>query len=122
MGDNGVYAYLEPWYGFAVNKDSEDCDYAVEFLRFMAREDELNTLASVKGVPSVAKNAPDERYVNLRGIEKIALSAVCDGSVPAYFGTLFSHTANDMLTEGTPRVDEAVQTFVSRCAESLPEG
>ena len=119
MGDNGVYAYLEPWYGFAVNKDSEDCDYAVEFLRFMAREDELNTLASVKGVPSVAKNAPDERYVNLRGIEKIALSAVCDGSVPAYFGTLFSHTANDMLTEETPRVDEAVQTFVSRCAESL---
>ena len=50
MGDGGVYEYVEPWYGFAVKKESDAQDYAVEFLRFMARQDELNTLASIKGV------------------------------------------------------------------------
>ena len=45
MGDGGVYEYVEPWYGFAVKKESDAQDYAVEFLRFMARQDELNTLA-----------------------------------------------------------------------------
>lgn len=37
MGDGGVYEYVEPWYGFAVKKESDAQDYAVEFLRFMAR-------------------------------------------------------------------------------------
>lgn len=57
MGDGGVYEYVEPWYGFAVKKESDAQDYAVEFLRFMARQDELNTLASIKGVPSAATAA-----------------------------------------------------------------
>ena len=56
MGDNGVYEYIEPWYGFAVNKDGSNSDYALEFLRFMAREDQLNTPASVKGVHQRAKS------------------------------------------------------------------
>lgn len=47
MGDGGVYEYVEPWYGFAVKKESDAQDYTVEFLRFMARQDELNTLASI---------------------------------------------------------------------------
>ena len=29
MGDNGVYEYIEPWYGFAVNKDGSNSDYAM---------------------------------------------------------------------------------------------
>lgn len=55
MGNGGVYEYVELWYGFAVKKESDAQDYAVEFLRFMARQDELNTLASIKGVPSAAR-------------------------------------------------------------------
>ena len=43
MGDGSVYEYVELWYGFAVKKESDAQDYAVEFLRFMARQDELNT-------------------------------------------------------------------------------
>ena len=54
MGDGSVYEYVELWYGFAVKKESDAQDYAVEFLRFMARQDELNTLASIKGVSSAA--------------------------------------------------------------------
>lgn len=27
MGDGGVYEYVEPWYGFAVKKESDAQDY-----------------------------------------------------------------------------------------------
>lgn len=38
LGDKGAYAYQQPWYGFSVNKDSEEKEIAVEFLRFMMQE------------------------------------------------------------------------------------
>ena len=117
MGDGGVYEYIEPWYGFAVNKDSEKRDYAVEFLRFMARQDELNTLASVKGVPSVARDAPDVRYANLSGIEKVELSAVCDGSVGGFVGTYFGHSAAELISGELADADAALAKFTARCAE-----
>lgn len=118
MGDNGVYEYLEPWYGFAVNKDGSNSDYALEFLRFMAREDQLNTLASVKGVPSIAKNAPDERYSNLNSIEKVEASTVCDGSVAGYVGSCFVSSAADLAGGVTADTAAALEEFVSACAES----
>ncbi len=37
-GTRGAYAYQQPWYGFSVNKDSEEKEIAVEFLRFMMQE------------------------------------------------------------------------------------
>lgn len=46
MGDNGVYAYMQPWYGFSVNKDSDQKELAVEFLRFMATK--LDEMANIK--------------------------------------------------------------------------
>ena len=79
-----------------MNKDGSNSDYALEFLRFMAREDQLNTPASVKGVPSIAKNAPDERYSNLNSIEKVEASTVCDGSVAVYVGSCFVSSAADL--------------------------
>lgn len=79
-----------------MNKDGSNSDYALEFLRFMAREDQLNTPASVKGVPSIAKNAPDERYSNLNSIEKVEASIVCDGSVAGYVGSCFVSSAADL--------------------------
>ena len=38
LGDKGAYAYQQPWYGFSVNKDSEEKEIAVEFLHFMMQE------------------------------------------------------------------------------------
>lgn len=121
FGDNGVYEYVEPWYGFAVNKDSERCDYAVEFLRFMARQEELNTLASIKGVPSVAKNSDDTRYVNLSKVEKIEKSVVSDGSVLPFYGTYLSSAAAQQLAGEVNNAEEAVAAFVSRCAETVQD-
>lgn len=62
LGDEGGYDYEEPWYGFSVNKDSDNLDYAVEFMKFLATESELNKLAEVKGMPSVTVNNNDERF------------------------------------------------------------
>ena len=118
MGDDGVYEYIEPWYGFAVNKDSEDLDYAVEFLSFMAREEELNTLASVKGIPSITRSAPDQRYANLAAIEKVQLSAVCDGSVSGYMGTCLREAATELVTGGAADAHAALEQFVTRCGET----
>ena len=28
LGDSGAYAYLEPWYGFSVSKDSDEAELA----------------------------------------------------------------------------------------------
>ena len=118
MGDGGVYEYVEPWYGFAVKKESDAQDYAVEFLRFMARQDELNTLASIKGVLSAAKETTDERYTALNDIDKVEMKVVSDGTVPAYIGTLLSHAANELLDGSIASADDAVASFVVRCAES----
>ena len=115
MGDGGVYEYVELWYGFAVKKESDTQDYAVEFLRFMARQDELNTLASIKGVPSAAKETTDERYTALNDIDKVEMKGVSDGTVPAYIGTLL---ANELLDGSIASADDAVASFVARCAES----
>ena len=57
LGDSGAYAYLEPWYGFSVSKDSDEAELAVEFLRFMATR--LGEMAGIKGLPSVAADSAD---------------------------------------------------------------
>ena len=105
-----------------MNKDGSNSDYALEFLRFMAREDQLNTLASVKGVPSIAKNAPDERYSNLSSIEKIEAATVCDGSVAGYVGTWFVNAAVDLTGGVAADTAAALAEFVSACAESVQGG
>lgn len=121
LGDDGVYEYVEPWYGFSVNKNSASVDYAVEFLRFMARQDELNTMASIKGVPSVAKETTDARYVGLSKVEKIAASVTSDGSVPAYIGTLFSSAAGELISGEAADSAAAVASFVDACTQSTQE-
>ena len=85
----------------------------------MARQDELNTLASVKGVPSIAKETTDERYTALNDVAKVEMKVISDGTVPAYVGTLLSHAANELLDGSIAGVDDAVASFASRCAESM---
>lgn len=59
--DDG-YSYIENWVGFSVNKNCTDKEWAEEFMRFLATKDELNTLASIKNMPSVAKESDDSRF------------------------------------------------------------
>ncbi|MDY3816100.1 MAG: hypothetical protein SOZ54_04655 [Candidatus Limiplasma sp.] len=116
-GDNGVYEYIDPWYGFSVNKDSDVYDYAVEFLRFMARPDDLNTLASVKGVPSIARESADTRYAGLSKVEKVEASCVSNGSMPRSIGEQLSNTVIEMLSGQLTDADAALAYLVNSCAE-----
>lgn len=120
IGDKGAYKYTAPWYGFAVNKDSTQVDYAVEFLRFAARQDQLNTLASVKGVPSIAKVTTDTRYANLAGA-KTEVAVVSNGTVPDYYGVCLTNAAGKLLTGEFSGAEAATQAFVAACIDSGAE-
>lgn len=117
LGDKGAYAYQQPWYGFSVNKDSEEKEIAVEFLRFMMQEKEIDEMASIKGLPSVAENGTDERYAGLRDAKNIEASFINDGSVPDSIRVALEQVCNDFGAGVYGNANEAVQTFVELCAE-----
>lgn len=81
LGDHGVYAYEEAWYGFSINKNSDQKEYATEFLRFLATEPELNKLAEIKGMPSVTDTGTDERYAEVREPKNLESRFVYTGKV-----------------------------------------
>lgn len=117
LGDKGAYAYQQPWYGFSVNKDSEEKEIAVEFLRFMMQEKEIDEMASIKGLPSMAENGTDERYAGLRDAKSIEASFINDGSVPDSIRAALEQVCNDFGAGVYGNANEAVQTFVELCAE-----
>ena len=117
LGDKGAYAYQQPWYGFSVNKDSEEKEIAVEFLRFMMQEKEIDEMASIKGLPSVAENGTDEWYAGLRDAKSIEASFINDGSVPDSVRAALEQVCNDFGAGVYGNANEAVQAFVELCAE-----
>ena len=117
LGDKGAYAYQQPWYGFSVNKVSEEKEIAVEFLRFMMQEKEIDEMASIKGLPSVAENGTDEWYAGLRDAKSIEVSFINDGSVPDSIRAALEQVCNDFGAGVYGNANEAVQAFVELCAE-----
>ena len=121
LGDGGVYQYIEPWVGFSVNKDSDDYDYAVEFVRFLAQEDQLNTIAEVKGVPAVSKHAPDDRYTALGSVEKVEQYYINDGTLLNHMKDFFRLEAESLGQGRTATPEDAARSYVQRCAETAAE-
>jgi len=82
LGEEGSFVYQEPWYAFAANKDGSDPEYALEFLRFLATEKEINTMADVKGVPSIASVTTSPAiYQNIEASEVLEHRAVNTGTI-----------------------------------------
>ena len=94
LGDDGVYDYEEPWYGFAINKDSDELDYAVEFMGFLARTEELNKLAEVKGMPSVTLKPDDDRFEEVLNPQKKAGRYVYNGEIGSVVTGAICDSAN----------------------------
>ena len=117
LGDKGAYAYQQPWYGFSVNKDSEEKEIAVEFLRFMMQEKEIDEMASIKGLPSVAENGTGEWYAGFRDAKSIEASFINDGSVPDSIRAALEQVCNDFGAGVYGNANEAVPAFVELCAE-----
>lgn len=117
IGDNGVYEYYEPWYGFSVNKNSDVYDYAVEFIRFLATEDQLKTLAEIKGVPSAEKTSSDSRYSWFDGSHPAEMSFTNDGTIMVHINTFFTSTANKFGKGEIATPEDAAREFVSLCSD-----
>lgn len=113
LGDDGVYDYEEPWYGFSVNKNGDNVDYAVEFMRFLSQESELNKLAEIKGMPSVTTNNNDIRFNNALNPEKCAGRYVYDGQLSSV-NSIICDTANKMGYGDITTVDEAIDMINGR--------
>lgn len=79
VGSDDGYVFQEPWSGFSANENGAHRDYAIEFLRFLATRGEINKMADVKGVPSVAKEP------NTAGVYEDIFSA--EGSFPKVVNT-----------------------------------
>lgn len=117
MADDGVCEFVEPWFGFAVSQNSDDYEYALEFLRFLAQEDQLNTMASVKGVPSATKNNSDTRYQGVQNAENVSARYVNDGTILNHVKSYFKQTASSLGNGDYATTEDAARDYVQRCAE-----
>lgn len=118
LGEEGVYNYVEPWFGFSVNKNSDVYDYAVEFLRFLVQKEQLDLIASVKGVPNVTGSDTDERYQDLNAQPQVAAGYTNDGTLMNHVKDYFAREAEAYGKGNTSSPEEAARTYVERCAET----
>ena len=114
LGDSGAYAYLEPWYGFSVSKDSDEAELAVEFLRFMSTR--LDEMAGIKGLPSVAADSADKRYAGIRHTDAAELSFTNDGRITETVRNAFQQVCGDLGAGVYATAGEAARAFVQQCA------
>ena len=117
VGDDGAYAFVDPWVGFSVNRNSDNYDYAVEFIRFLAQEEQMDIIASVKGVPSAAKNSTDARYDAIRSPEHVEKQFVNDGTLLNHMKDFFQNDASKLGQGEFSSARAAAEDYVSRCAE-----
>lgn len=118
LGDKGAYAYSEPWFGFSVNKDSDAYEYAIEFMRFLATRDEINKIADVKGVPSIAKEKTDVViYRDVLNPGKVEMECVNDGTITQPMISDWYTCMNRYATGEYTTAREAVEAFVKLCSE-----
>ena len=115
LGDSGAYAYLEPWYGFSVSKDSDEAELAVEFLRFMSTR--LDEMAGIKGLPSVAADSADERYAGIRHTDAAEFSFTNDGRITETVRNAFQQVCGDLGAGICATPGEAARAFVQQCAD-----
>lgn len=118
LGEKGVYEYKEPWYGFSVNKNAENYDYAVEFVRFLATKDEINTIANIKRVPSVAAESTElDIYKDISKPEKVEMTGVNEGIITSNMVSNWYTCVNKYVAGEYATDKEALEAFVEMCSQ-----
>lgn len=118
LGDKGSYVYHEPWYGLGISKRSPSIEYAKEFMRFYATKDELNKMASAKGVPSIAKekyNSDIYKYID--NPEAIETNCIYDGKVTQKDFDAWYTCINSFATKKLSK-EEAIKSFITTFSNS----
>lgn len=117
LSEDGVYDYEEPWYGFSINKDSDEADYAVEFLRFLTTEEELDKLAEIKGMPSVTADSKNEQYAHVTDPAKQAAHYILNGKVKTGVTSAVVDVSNQFGQGNLKNTDEMVEALQKRLEE-----
>lgn len=117
FGDEGGYEYMESWSGFSVNKNSDNKDYAVEFMKFLTTEEQMNTIASVKGMPSAAKNTEDEKYAGIQDEDLIERSYIDKGEIKNSVKSEVANVANQFGKGTYKDADGAIEDLEARISE-----
>jgi len=75
--ENEAVLSISSFGSLAVVKNSENADWAKEFIRFVCRRDNINKMASTKGVPSFIENSESKYFSD---IDKIPAekNVICD--------------------------------------------
>lgn len=115
MMEDGSVVYSEAWYGFSVNKDSANLDYALEFMKFLVRSEVISEMAQIKGIPSVTGKSDDVRYGLFYNPEKVALTYVNTGLIEKYMHDSLKSVAYDFQTGVYPTSDDAAKAFIEKC-------
>lgn len=118
LGNKGSYVYHEPWYGLGISKRSPSIEYAKEFMRFYATKDELNKMASTKGVPSIAKekyNSDIYKYID--NPEAIETNCIYDGKVTQKDFDAWYTCINSFATKKLSK-EEAIKSFITTFSNS----
>lgn len=118
LGDKGSYVYHEPWYGLGISKRSPSIEYAKEFMRFYATKDELNKMASTKGVQSIAKekyNSDIYKYID--NPEAIETNCIYDGKVTQKNFDAWYTCINSFATKKLSK-EEAIKSFITTFSNS----
>lgn len=118
LGDKGSYVYHEHWYGLGISKRSPSIEYAKEFMRFYATKDELNKMASTKGVPSIAKekyNSDIYKYID--NPEAIETNCIYDGKVTQKDFDAWYTCINSFATKKLSK-EEAIKSFITTFSNS----
>lgn len=118
LGDKGSYVYHEPWYGLGISKRSPSIEYAKEFMRFYATKDELNKMASTKGVPSIAKEKYNlDIYKYIDNPEAIETNCIYDGKVTQKDFDAWYTCINSFATKKLSK-EEAIKSFITTFSNS----
>ena len=115
LGEEGVYEYAQPWYGFSIRNDSDSKDMAVEFLRFVANADKLDNMAATKGLPSVVINGKNERYAGITNVDNVQSKFYNDGSISSDIREAFIQVCNEFGAGTYKNAEEAAKAFVNLC-------
>lgn len=114
LGDGGVYDYEEPWYGFSVNRNSDETDYAVEFMKFLMTKKELNKLAEIKGMPAVTVENEDARFEDALNPVKSAGRYVYNGGLSSGVTGVIADAGNQLGHGDITGIDAAIEAIKNR--------
>ena len=115
VGQDGNFIFQEPWYGFAANKDGDEPDYAVEFIRFLATSDEINKMADIKGIPSiaVAASASNSVYGTVRDPIFLKTRVVNTGAITPAMEASWYTVATGFAGGSYDSAESAIREFLT---------